>query len=95
MSGVIIDGIQWEHCNLCGLFERIDVMGYVGVRDSEGKVEKFDTCEKCMDIFDSCEDAIPGSGSVALMHIKEAVKTSWHESRERTLTSVRNGWEKV
>lgn len=28
MSGVIIDGVQWEHCTNCAKWVRIDNLGY-------------------------------------------------------------------
>lgn len=52
MSGVIDEqGIQWEHCNICGDFERIDQLQYDPPSTSypHGR----DVCRKCWRLMDS------------------------------------------
>lgn len=47
MSGVIDSkGIQWEHCNICGLFTRLEDLGYV--KPSENHPNGLDICIKCV-----------------------------------------------
>lgn len=48
MSGVIDpDGTQWEHCNCCGKFVKIDNLGYQ--KPSAKWPHGRDLCVKCVD----------------------------------------------
>lgn len=72
MSGVIIDGIQWEHCNVCGMFVELTKLGYL-------KDEEFDEIAPYgMDICDPCSDIWLEIGVDGLKHMLAAV----HEARE-------------
>jgi hypothetical protein len=47
MSGVLdSNGIQWEHCNVCGMFTKLTMLGY------QPKSKKYphgrDICIKCV-----------------------------------------------
>lgn len=48
MSGVIIDGQQWEHCNVCaGWVKFPQNLGYV--KPSATRPGGLDICAKCVD----------------------------------------------
>lgn len=48
MSGVIDDnGVQWEHCNGCGKWVRIDNLGYLQPTAQHGS--GLDLCVDCVD----------------------------------------------
>lgn len=46
MSGVIVDGVQWEHCNECGKFVRLENLGFLKP-DKNGNGSK-DVCLTCV-----------------------------------------------
>lgn len=47
MAGVIIDGIQWERCNKCAAWVKIDNLGYI--IPTEPEKYGMDICAKCVD----------------------------------------------
>ena len=66
MSGVIdSSGTQWEHCNGCGEFVRIDRLGYM--KPTPGNPHGLDLCVNCVDTalrlrIIAFTDVLPGSG---------------------------------
>lgn len=47
MAGVIIDGIQWEHCNKCGTMVKMSNLGYI--KPTPANPYGMDICVKCVD----------------------------------------------
>lgn len=45
MSGVLVNGIQWERCNQCGGWERIERLGYE--KPSKAHPVGRDLCRRC------------------------------------------------
>lgn len=80
MSGVIDEnGVQWEHCNVCGGWVNIDDLGYL--RPDEDYKYGLDICGTCHDIYDANPEWIK--------HIRKTVQNTWEVAQERARAADR------
>jgi len=64
MSGIIDNnGVQWEHCTVCGTMVRLDDLGYEP--PSEQHKHGRDICLSCTNQHDDIESIVPAHRWVA------------------------------
>jgi hypothetical protein len=82
MSGVIDeDGTQWEHCNICGDFEKIGELRYE--QPSERFPHGRDVCRGCAKLIDR-----PGALAKRVARIKKKLKARDEIIRQTTFPTV-------
>ena len=63
MSGVIDEnGVQWEHCNVCGEMVRLDNLGYLPKSEEHVGV---DICLACTNKSEWLEEVVPAKKWIA------------------------------